>query len=183
MSCSAVSLRCSIEVGRTSYTEDELLELIDHMGIEYSGRRYHLLQTNCNNFSSDLCYALCGKRPPGWTNRLAGVAVALHCLCPTSLVPPLQPPSMCPYGDKGTPLHSSSTLISAPASTMVIGCFRPVLWQLDCCFQHNMHMVHMSVSTSTLPLQSPCLDCCEDAWQANVGPHACHLQRPFMEHM
>lgn len=102
----AVSFRCSIEVGQTSYTEDELLELIDHMGIEYSGQRYHLLQTNCNNFSSDLCYALCGKRPPGWTNRLAGVAVALHCLCPSSLVPPLQPPSMCPYGDKGMPART-----------------------------------------------------------------------------
>lgn len=105
ISFAAVSFRCSIEVGETSYSEDELLELIDRMGVEYSGQRYHLLQTNCNNFSSDLCYALCGKRPPGWTNRLAGVAVALHCLCPSSIVPPLQPPSMCPYGETGVPAY------------------------------------------------------------------------------
>eukprot|EP00892_Ulva_mutabilis_P011658 jgi/Ulvmu1/8865/UM049_0047.1 len=102
-----VAFRCSIQVGETSYSEDELLEVIDEMGLHYSGQRYHLLQQNCNNFSSDLCFALCGNRPPGWTNRLAGVAVALHCLCPSSIVPPLQPPTMLPGEGNDTPAPRS----------------------------------------------------------------------------
>lgn len=94
-----VSFRTSIYVGDTYYTADELEDLIAHMGREYLGRRYHLLQTNCNSFTSDACFALCGERAPGWINRLAGVALAVHCLCPTSWVPPLQPPSMVPNFD------------------------------------------------------------------------------------
>lgn len=95
----AVSFRTSIYVGDTYYTAEELEDMIAHMGREYLGRRYHLLQTNCNSFTSDACFALCGERPPGWINRLAGVAMAVHCLCPTSWVPPLQPPSMVPNFD------------------------------------------------------------------------------------
>jgi PPPDE putative peptidase domain len=98
----AVSFRRSIYVGDTYYTADELEDLMAHMGREYLGRRYHLLQTNCNSFTSDACFALCGERPPAWINRLAGVAMAVHCLCPTSWVPRLQPPSMLPNFD-GTP--------------------------------------------------------------------------------
>lgn len=93
---SAVSFRTSIYVGDTYYTAEELEDLIAHMGREYLGRRYHLLQTNCNSFTSDASFALCGERPPGWINRLAGVALAVHCLC---WVPPLQPPSMVPNFD------------------------------------------------------------------------------------
>ena len=96
---SAVSFRTSIYVGDTYYTAEELEDMIAHMGREYLGRRYHLLQTNCNSFTSDASFALCGERPPGWINRLAGIAMALHCLCPTSWVPPLQPPSMVPNFD------------------------------------------------------------------------------------
>lgn len=103
---SAVSFRTSIHVGDTYYTAEELEDLIAHMGREYLGRRYHLLQTNCNSFSSDASFALCGERPPGWINRLAGVAMAVHCVCPTSWVPPLQPPSMMPNFD-GMPTASA----------------------------------------------------------------------------
>jgi len=37
--------------------------------------------------------------PTEQINRLAGVAVLLHCLLPTSWVPPLQTPSMAPDED------------------------------------------------------------------------------------
>lgn len=59
-------------------------------------RRYHLLQMNCNHFSSDLCARLTGQPAPSWINRLAGIAVSLHCLLPPGWVPPLRPPTMTP---------------------------------------------------------------------------------------
>jgi deubiquitinase DESI2 len=85
-----------IHIGETHVTQEELDDLIEQMGTRYQGVRYHLLQTNCNHFSSDLCYALCGKRPPGWINRLADCIVSVHCLFPPSWLPPLKPPTMDP---------------------------------------------------------------------------------------
>lgn len=55
--------------------------------------RYHLLQMNCNHFSSDLCERMTGQPAPQWINRLASIAVSLHCLLPTGWVPPLRPPT------------------------------------------------------------------------------------------
>jgi hypothetical protein len=172
------------------------------MGQQYKGNSYHLLQTNCNHFASDLLVQLCGRPAPPWVscivgwpvgwvgggcrgavvlgvggpgeagsadvvvspspprpsfvqhsctclelqlvcevpfestlvthashntrtththqthahqiNRLAGVAVALHCLLPITWVPPLVTPSMCPdednpQGEKFTVRESSRT--------------------------------------------------------------------------
>jgi hypothetical protein len=62
------------------------------MGREYRGIAYHLLQRNCNSFSSDLCQRLTGRPAPLWVNRAANLAVSLHCLLPAGWVPPLQPP-------------------------------------------------------------------------------------------
>jgi hypothetical protein len=67
--------------------------VVQQMGQQYRGNRYHLLQMNCNHFSSDLCAALTGQPAPAWINRLAGIAVSLHCLLPTGWVPPLRPPT------------------------------------------------------------------------------------------
>ena len=51
---------------------------------------------NCNHFSSDLCERLTGQPAPLWINRLASIAVSLHCLLPTGWVPPLRPPTAAP---------------------------------------------------------------------------------------
>lgn len=51
---------------------------------------------NCNHFSSDLCAKLTGQPAPTWINRLASIAVSLHCLLPTGWVPPLRPPTAAP---------------------------------------------------------------------------------------
>ena len=88
-----VSWREAILVGKTSLTPAQVYELVQSMGAEYKGNRYHLLQMNCNTFSSDLCQRLTGKDPPAWVNRLANVAVALHCLLPQGWIPPLRPPT------------------------------------------------------------------------------------------
>ncbi|KIZ02393.1 hypothetical protein MNEG_5568 [Monoraphidium neglectum] len=66
------------------------------MGQQYKGNAYHLLQSNCNHFASDLCLQLVGRPAPSWINRLAGLAVMLHCLLPPAWVPALQTPSMSP---------------------------------------------------------------------------------------
>lgn len=88
-----VAWREAIHLGRTSLTPAEVYELVQSMGMEYKGNRYHLLQMNCNTFSSDLSIRLTGNRPPAYVNRLADIAVTLHCLLPQGWVPPLRPPT------------------------------------------------------------------------------------------
>ena len=88
--------REAIPIGHTSLSQAQVYELVQEMGREYKGNIYHLLQLNCNTFSADLCHRLTGRLPPSWVNRLASVAVSLHCLLPQGWVPPLRPPSMLP---------------------------------------------------------------------------------------
>jgi len=89
----AVGFRTAVYVGETSLAPDEVQALVARLGSRrYHGNRYHLLQHNCNAFAAELSAELTGGRglpPPAWVNRLAGLAVALHCLLPVSWVPPL----------------------------------------------------------------------------------------------
>lgn len=94
-----VIFRESIDMGETDLSQQEIHQLVQRMGSEYRGNAYHLLQRNCNHFASDLCRQLTGRDAPSWINRLAGIAVALHCLLPTTWVPPLQTPSAVPHDD------------------------------------------------------------------------------------
>ena len=84
-----LQFRESIYIGESDLTEDEVSALIQRMGAEYRGRAYHLLEKNCNHFADDLAMMLVGQRIPGWINRLAHLAVTLHCLLPKTWVPPL----------------------------------------------------------------------------------------------
>ncbi|KAG7672615.1 hypothetical protein Ndes2526B_g08857 [Nannochloris sp. 'desiccata'] len=88
-----VALREALLVGYTTLTPTEVYDLVQNMGHEYKGNKYHLLQMNCNTFSTDLCRRLTGTEPPSWVNRLANIAVSLHCLLPPGWVPPLRPPT------------------------------------------------------------------------------------------
>ena len=87
-----LSWREKIYVGRTMLDEGGVMEVIRDLGNEFKGNTYHLLQKNCNTFSSELCFRLTGNRGPRWVNRLADIAVTLHCLLPAGWVPPLKPP-------------------------------------------------------------------------------------------
>ena len=93
----------TIQVGTTHYSEGDVELLVERMGNQFQGVSYHLLQTNCNHFSSELCYALCGKRPPFWINRLADCVINVHCLFPPTWLPPLKPPTMDPGAAWGRP--------------------------------------------------------------------------------
>lgn len=73
--------------------------------------RYHLLQMNCNHFSSDLCARLTGQPAPAWINRLASIAVSLHCLLPQGWVPPLRPPTAVPLSAQDLEQQERSRLL------------------------------------------------------------------------
>ncbi|XP_023231289.1 deubiquitinase DESI2 isoform X2 [Centruroides vittatus] len=61
----------SIIVGYTDFTEREVHRIIDELGKDFRGDRYHLMNKNCNHFSGALALILCGKDIPSWVNRLA----------------------------------------------------------------------------------------------------------------
>ncbi|KAI3428737.1 hypothetical protein D9Q98_007560 [Chlorella vulgaris] len=88
-----VAFRESILCGYTDLPREQVHAVVQQLGAQYKGNRYHLLQMNCNHFSSDLCARLTGQPAPSWINRLASIAVSLHCLLPTGWVPPLRPPT------------------------------------------------------------------------------------------
>ncbi|KAL0049579.1 hypothetical protein WJX82_005353 [Trebouxia sp. C0006] len=91
-----VLFRENVLVGHTQMSPQRVQQAVQEMGEQYKGNAYHLLQRNCNHFSNDLCVKLTGQPAPLWINRLAGMAVMLHCLIPTAWVPPLSPPTASP---------------------------------------------------------------------------------------
>ncbi|MEW5300325.1 MAG: hypothetical protein WDW38_008243 [Sanguina aurantia] len=91
-----VQFRESLHMGNSNLTQAEIHQLVQKLGGAYKGNSYHLLQRNCNHFANDLCRQLVGKTAPRWINRLAHMAVTLHCLLPPSWVPPLQTPTAIP---------------------------------------------------------------------------------------
>ncbi|KAL3314829.1 Desumoylating isopeptidase 2, partial [Cichlidogyrus casuarinus] len=67
------TLKDSLRVGCTDFTEDDVLQIIEGLGNEFRGNQYHLLEKNCNHFSEELVKILCGASLPSWINRLANV--------------------------------------------------------------------------------------------------------------
>lgn len=124
----AVAFRASVYVGETDLPPDQVQALVARMGARrYHGNRYHLLQHNCNAFAAELSRELTrgrGLAPPAWVNRLAGLAVALHCLLPASWVPPLimvAPPTAvgqhsASYDGERQPLVAAGGLLSSSSS-------------------------------------------------------------------
>jgi len=61
----------SIEIGQTDFTKQEIEQIVILLGREYRGIDYHLMNKNCNSFSSRFCKTICGEDIPSWVNRLA----------------------------------------------------------------------------------------------------------------
>jgi len=61
----------SIEIGQTDFTKVEIEQIVILLGREYRGIDYHLMNKNCNSFSSKFCKTICGEDIPSWVNRLA----------------------------------------------------------------------------------------------------------------
>lgn len=108
--------RETIHVGETNLSPAEVQRLIQKMGQQYKGNRYHLLQRNCNHFTNDLCYQLVGKPAPHWVNRLADLAIMLHCLLPATWVPPLQKSGALPSEYS----NERQVLVRAPATESIV---------------------------------------------------------------
>lgn len=66
--------RESIEVGRTDFTKAEIEQIVSLISREFRGIDYHLINKNCNSFSSKFCKFLCGEDIPPWVNRLAYIS-------------------------------------------------------------------------------------------------------------
>ncbi|XP_024940545.1 deubiquitinase DESI2 isoform X2 [Cephus cinctus] len=63
--------RQSVHIGYTDFTEDDVCRIVAELGKDFRGDRYHLMNKNCNHFSSQFTHILCGQEIPGWVNRLA----------------------------------------------------------------------------------------------------------------
>lgn len=61
----------SIHIGYTDFTDADLQRIVRELGKEYTGDKYHLMNKNCNHFSSVFSQILTGSGIPTWVNRLA----------------------------------------------------------------------------------------------------------------
>lgn len=60
-----------ILIGETDFTAADVRHMIQLLGHEYRGDKYHLISKNCNHFSAAFAKTLTGRDIPGWVNRLA----------------------------------------------------------------------------------------------------------------
>lgn len=61
----------SVHLGNTDFTAHEVEKILEQLGKEYRGDRYHLMNRNCNHFSGAFSQILTGRDAPAWVNRLA----------------------------------------------------------------------------------------------------------------
>jgi len=61
----------SLHLGNTDFTSSDVEKILEELGRDYRGDRYHLMNRNCNHFSGSFSQILTGRDIPNWVNRLA----------------------------------------------------------------------------------------------------------------
>uniref|UniRef100_A0A915JGL6 PPPDE domain-containing protein n=1 Tax=Romanomermis culicivorax TaxID=13658 RepID=A0A915JGL6_ROMCU len=110
--------RESIILGTTDFTHEEIEKLILHSGEEFRGDKYHLMNKNCNHFSSFIAKILCGKDIPKWINRLAFISTCVPFL--ERMLPKewLTPVALQQSLTEQQRRRSNSSLLSLPSSSL-----------------------------------------------------------------
>jgi len=80
-----VKFRESLDMGETSYSEQDVQSIVDSLAVKFPGNSYNLFSKNCNSFSDELCLKLVGQPIPTYVNRLAWWGSWFQCLLPPNL--------------------------------------------------------------------------------------------------
>jgi len=104
----------SVHLGNTDFTPHEVEKILEQLGKEYRGDRYHLMNRNCNHFSGAFSQILAGRDVPSWVNRLAYMSTCIpflqRCLPKEWLTPHALENSLAEArGDNNSVLDATST--------------------------------------------------------------------------
>lgn len=64
----------TVLLGYTDFSAQDVRHLVDVLGREFKGDRYHLITKNCNHFTASFAKTLSGTDIPAWVNRLAYIS-------------------------------------------------------------------------------------------------------------